>query len=73
MYHLTARITKRHTSCNTDLSAPIFLSNVHCLMGNVWCEVEQNWTKAVLKVIEQKPYLLLESQNDGHAEKQYTP
>ena len=27
---------------------------MHCLMGKVWCNFEQNKTKAI-KVIEQKP------------------
>ena len=42
---------KEHKSCNADPLAPIFLANVHCLMGKVWCNFEQNQTKAV-KVIE---------------------
>ena len=46
------RITKRNNSCNTDPSAPIFLSNMHCLMVKVWCKSEQNRTKAI-KVTEQ--------------------
>ena len=29
---------KVHNSCNTDPSAPIFLSNMHCLMVMVWCK-----------------------------------
>ena len=49
-YVLTVRITKWHNSCNTDPSAPIFLSNMHCLIVTVWCKFEQNPTKAV-KVI----------------------
>ena len=57
--HPIVRITKRHNSCNTDPSAPIFLSNVHCVMVKVWCKFEQIQTKAI-KVIEQKPYLLSE-------------
>ena len=64
--HLIVRITNVHNSCNADLSAPIFLANVHslmgkvwcnfelCLMGKVWCNFEQNQTK-VIKVVEQKP------------------
>ena len=47
------RITKRRNSCNADPSAPLFLADVHCLMGDVWCNFEQNQTKAI-KVIEQK-------------------
>ena len=52
--NLIIRITKRHNSCNTDPSAPIFLLNMHSLMVKVWCKFEQNWTKAI-KVIEQNP------------------
>ena len=44
-------ITKWHNSCKTDPSAPIFLSNMHCLMLKVWRKFEQNRTKAI-KVIE---------------------
>ena len=47
------RITKWHNSCNTDPSAPIFLSNMQCLMDKVPCQFEQNRTKAII-VIEQK-------------------
>ena len=61
-------ITKRHNSSNTDPSVPNFLPHVHCLMVNVWCKCEQNRTKAIKVNIKQKPYLLMESQNDGHAE-----
>ena len=52
-YVLSVIITKRHNSCNADPSAPIFQTNVHCLMGKVWCNFEQNQTKAI-KVIDQK-------------------
>ena len=45
---------RKHNSCNTDPSAPIFLLNMHCLMVMVWCKYEQNQTKAI-KVIEKKP------------------
>ena len=48
------RITKWHNSCNTDPLAPIFLSNMHCLMVMVWCKYGQNQTKAI-KVIDKKP------------------
>ena len=44
---LIVRITKRHNSCYSDPSVPIFLANVHCLMGEVWCNFEQNQTKAI--------------------------
>ena len=49
MIMMMMMMTKRCNSCNTDTdpSAPIFLSNVHCLMVKVWCEFEQNWTKAI--------------------------
>ena len=40
-------ITKWHNCCNTDPSAPIFLSNIHCLMVKEWCKFEQNRTKAL--------------------------
>ena len=46
--------TMRHNSCNADPSAPIFLANVHCLMGEVWCNFEQNQTKTI-EVTERKP------------------
>ena len=59
--------TKRRNSCNTNPSAPIFLLHVHCLMVKVLCKFEQNWTKAI-KVIEQKPYLLTELQNQRMAD-----
>ena len=49
--HLIVRITKWHDSCNTDPSAPIFLSNVHCLIVKVCCTFDQNLKKAV-QVIE---------------------
>ena len=52
--HLIIRITKWHNSCNTDLLAPIFLPNMHCLIVKVWCKFEQNQIKAI-QVIEQKP------------------
>ena len=52
--YLIIRITKWHNYCNTDPSAPIFLSNMHCLMVKVWWNCEQNLPKAI-KVIEQKP------------------
>ena len=52
--HLIVRITKRHNSCNAGPSAPIFLANMHCLMGKVWSNSEQNQIKAI-KVIGQKP------------------
>ena len=55
----TLRITKSHNSRNTDSWVPIFLSNVHCLMGKLSYKFEQNLTKAV-EVIEQKPCLLPE-------------
>ena len=45
---------QRGITCNADPSAPIFLANVHRLMGKLWFNIEQNQTKAV-KVIEQKP------------------
>ena len=51
--HLIVRITKRHNSCNTDPSAPIFLSHAQCLMVIVWCKLDRNRTKAV-DVIKQK-------------------
>ena len=51
--HLIIRITEWHNSCNTDSSAPIFLSNMHCLMVKMWCKFERNRTKTI-EVIEQK-------------------
>ena len=54
--------TKRHNSCNTNPSAPIFLLHVHCLIVKAWCKFEHNRKKAI-KVIEQKLYLLTELQN----------
>ena len=46
---------KEANSCNADPSGPTFLANVHCLMGKVWYNFEQNQTKAI-KVLEQKPF-----------------
>ena len=43
---IQTRITKWHNSCNTGLSAPFFLPNMHCLTVKVWCEFEQNRTKS---------------------------
>ena len=69
--HIIIRITKWHNSCNTDPSAPIFLSNIHYLMVKVWCKFEQNRTKAI-KVIYRTKALntdrMTEFQNHGHAE-----
>ena len=50
----TFHCTKRHNSCNADPSALIFLANMHCLMGEEWCNTEQNQTKAI-EVKEQNP------------------
>ena len=54
VYPTTNKVTKWHNSYNADPSAPIFLANVHCLMGKVWCNFQENREKAT-KVIEQKP------------------
>ena len=37
---------------------------MHCLMVKVWCKFEQNRTEAI-KVIEQKPWMLMEWRNFG--------
>ena len=63
------RITKYHNSCNTDLSAPIFLSNMHCLMVKVCCKCEQNRTKAIsYRVNTLNVDGMTEFRNHGHAE-----
>ena len=52
--HLAVKIKKWHNSCNTDPSAPIFLSNMHCLIVKVWCKFDQNWLNT-FKVTEERP------------------
>ena len=60
--HLIVIITMGHNSANTDPSAPVFLSHMHCVMVQAWFKLYQNWTDGI-EVIVQKPYLLTESQN----------
>ena len=43
--HLVVRITKWHNSANTGPLAPIFLSQAHCVMVQVWYKFYQIWTK----------------------------
>ena len=44
----------RHNFCNTDPSAPIFLSKMHCLMVKMWCKFEWNQTKAIEKSMSKR-------------------
>ena len=46
--------SKWHNSYNTDPSAHIFLSYMHCLMVKVWCKFEQNRTKAIKVFVRAK-------------------
>ena len=50
--HLIVRITKGHTSANTGFLAPIFLSQAHCVMVQVWYKFYQNRIKDIEVIIQ---------------------